>query len=408
MRPRRPWAITGALSVTETVSYGILFYAFTAFLVPMQRDLGLSTAELTGAFSVSILVSAAAGIPVGRYLDRHGPRGLMTAGALAGTALVVAWSRVDGLLAFYAVWVGIGLAMAAVLYEAAFTVLAKHFVLPAERRRAMTVVTLVAALASFIFVPLSQALIDAYGWRDALVILAVILGAVTIPLHALVLRDAPRPAPEHEHEHGRSAEAGAVLRSADFWGLSAAFFLAHLAAVATVVLAIPLLLERGHSAGFAAFAVGLAGISQIPGRAVFGPLAARVTPATATATVLGLAAAGIVLVASVDAAWAVLAGFVVLGMGNGMATLARATVIADRYGPAAYGTIAGVAGSVTIVARAVAPVTAAVYAAAVGYPALLWTLAAIGAVAAALAYWAEGGAGSRSLSPVSIPTRGEA
>ena len=65
--------------------------------------------------------------------------------------------------------------MAAVLYEPAFTVLAKHFPAAAERRRAMTALTLVAALASFIFLPLAQALIEAYGWRDALLVLAVIL-----------------------------------------------------------------------------------------------------------------------------------------------------------------------------------------------------------------------------------------
>ena len=58
--------------------------------------------------------------------------------------------------------------MAAVLYEPAFIVLAKHFPDAGERRRAMTALTLVAALASFIFLPLSQALIDAHGWRDAL------------------------------------------------------------------------------------------------------------------------------------------------------------------------------------------------------------------------------------------------
>ncbi len=82
--------------------------------------------------------------------------------------------------------------MAAVLYEPAFTVVAKHFTAAAERRRAMTAMTLVAALASFIFLPLSQALIDAYGWRDALLILAAVLAVVTVPLHALVLRPAPR------------------------------------------------------------------------------------------------------------------------------------------------------------------------------------------------------------------------
>ena len=147
------------------MSWGILYYAFAVFLVPMQRDLGFTAAELTGAFSIAMLVSGAAGIAVGRYLDRHSPRGLMTLGSVAGVALVIAWSQVDGLAAFYAIWVAIGLVMAAVLYEPAFTVLAKHFPATEQRRRAMTAMTLVAALASFIFMPLAQALIDAHGSR---------------------------------------------------------------------------------------------------------------------------------------------------------------------------------------------------------------------------------------------------
>lgn len=384
----RRWAIAGALSLTETVSYGVLYYAFAAFLVPMQQDLGYSTAQLTGAFSAAILVSALAGIPLGRYLDRHGPRGLMTAGSVFATLLVLAWSRVDDLVAFYAVWVAIGLTMAAVLYEAAFTVLAKHFTEPAERRRAMTAMTLVAALASFIFVPLAQALIDAYGWRDALVVLAVILGVVTVPLHALVLR-APPPSARRGAAGDVCPDVAVALRSADFWMLSAAFFLAQLAAIAVIVLAIPLLLERGHSAAFAAFAVGLIGISQIPGRVLFAPLAARLAPARSTSAAFALAFAGIVIVVSVPGGWAVLTGFVLLGVGNGMTTLARATVIADRYGQGAYGTIAGVAASIPIAARALAPVAAALYATAVGYSMLLWTLAMLALAAAALAYRAE-------------------
>ena len=98
----RAWGIVGALSVTETVSWGILYYAFAAFLIPMHDDLGYSTAQLTGAFSLALAVSALAGIAVGRHLDRHSPRALMTLGSIAGAALVVAWSQVDGLVAFYA------------------------------------------------------------------------------------------------------------------------------------------------------------------------------------------------------------------------------------------------------------------------------------------------------------------
>ena len=75
----RAWGIVAALSVTETVSWGILYYAFAVFLVPMQRDLGYSRRELTGAFSIAICVSGVAGIAVGRVLDRRSPRALMTA-----------------------------------------------------------------------------------------------------------------------------------------------------------------------------------------------------------------------------------------------------------------------------------------------------------------------------------------
>jgi hypothetical protein len=147
----RAWGIVGALSITETVSWGIVYYAFAVFLVPMQRELGFSTAQLTGAFSLALLISAVAGIAVGRYLDRHSPRGLMTAGSIAATALVLAWSRLRDLAALYVLWAALGVVMATVLYEPAFTVLAKWFPGAAQRR-------------------------------------ALILGAITIPLHAVVLR----------------------------------------------------------------------------------------------------------------------------------------------------------------------------------------------------------------------------
>jgi len=67
----------------------------------MQHHLGYSAAQLTGAFSIALLVAGLAGIAVGRHLDRHGPRALMTGGSIAGVALVLSWSQVDDLAAFY-------------------------------------------------------------------------------------------------------------------------------------------------------------------------------------------------------------------------------------------------------------------------------------------------------------------
>jgi MFS family permease len=385
----RAWGIVGALSVSETVSWGILYYAFAVFLLPMQHELGYSAAQLTLAFSLALLVSAVAGLAVGRYLDRHSPRGVMTAGAIGGVLLVLAWSQVHGLAALYAVWLGVGVVMAAVLYEPAFVVLAKWFADPGERRRAMTALTLVAALASFIFLPLSQALIDAHGWRAALVILAGILALVTVPLHAVVLRKAPETRAGLQSTR-QSASADEALRSLSFWLLSSGFFLATVAGIAVVVQGIPFLLEHGYGTSFAAFAIGVIGISQIPGRVLYSAGARLLPESLRTAAVFGLVTLGALLVVvGVDVVPAVLAGMVLLGMGNGMATLARATVIADRYGSAAYGTIASVAAAATIGARAAGPVLAAVYAAAVGYGALLVTLSAIAVLAALLAYGAE-------------------
>ena len=168
------------------------------------------------------------------------------------------------------------------------------------------------------------------------------------------------------------------------------FFLATVSGIAVVVQGIPFLLEHGYGASFAAFAIGLIGVSQIPGRLLFAVAGPRLPERLRTVAVFVLIAAGIVLVVvGAEVPAAVIAGMVLLGMGNGMATLARATVIADRYGPAAYGTIASVAGAGTMGARAVAPVTAAAWAATVGYGAMLMTLAAIAALAALLAYGAE-------------------
>lgn len=382
----RASVVTGALSATELVSWGVLYYGFAVFLTPMREEFGAGTGQLTGAFSAGVLMSAVAGVAVGRHLDRGGARGLMTAGSVAGVVLVLAWSQVQSVAMLYVVWIGLGVVMAAVLYEPAFTVLAKHHPDPASRRRAMTVLTLVGALASFIFLPLSQLLVEALGWRDALVVLAVVLAVVTVPLHALALRE---PDAQVRAATAVGAPAARALRSRGFWLLSAAFVLATVAAMAMMIHAIPYLTGRGMSPAWAAGALGLVGISQIPGRLVFAPLARRLSPARSSVAVFLLIAAGVALVVSAPVGWMTVGGLVVLGVGNGMATLARATAMADLYGTGAYGTIAGVAAAATTTARAAAPVVAAVFAAAFGYVALLWVLVGLAVLAALLAHCAE-------------------
>src|SRR5207248_3252543 len=150
--------LVAALSVTETFTWGIVYYGFPVFLRPMEQDLGDSRVAVTAAFSIGLGVSALASISVGRWLDARGPRALMTAGSVLATALTFAWARVESLPALYAVWFLMGFAMAATLYEPAFAVVVSWFA--RGRDRALLTVTLVAGLASTIFMPIEAALLE--------------------------------------------------------------------------------------------------------------------------------------------------------------------------------------------------------------------------------------------------------
>lgn len=109
------WRIVAVLAITETVSWGILYYAFAVFLLPMQHELGFTRTTMTGAYSLAVLLTGLVGVPLGRWIDRHGARASMTTGSLAGAGLVAAWSQVHTVLGLYLVFAGIGVASAAVL-----------------------------------------------------------------------------------------------------------------------------------------------------------------------------------------------------------------------------------------------------------------------------------------------------
>lgn len=110
--------MVAVFAVTQTVGYGVL-YSFSVFLTTMARDLRTSTTVVTGALTASLLAGAAVAVPVGRWLDRRGGRGLMVCGSITATFLVLLWSQVRSVSELYAVWIGIGIASTAVLYGVA-------------------------------------------------------------------------------------------------------------------------------------------------------------------------------------------------------------------------------------------------------------------------------------------------
>ncbi|MGW4963995.1 MFS transporter [Nonomuraea sp. NPDC004186] len=372
--PKSPMWMIGALSITQTAGYGVLYYAFSVFIPPMSRDLHAGVAQLTGAITLAVLVSGVAAPLIGRWLDRHGGRGLMTLGSVLGGLAVLAWSQVRSVAQLYLVCGVLGVASAMVLYEAAFAVIVAWF--DATRRaRALLAVTIVAGFASSIFLPLTGFLVDLYGWRQALVILAAGYALTSVPLHALAVRS--RAAPPHVN---RREIVGAALRERPFWLLAAAFLTQTGAVSVMGVLLVTYLIALGHSPLFAAGVAGLLGVLSVTGRLVTTGLQGRWSVALITAVMFGVQGLAAVLLPLVgrSAAGAV-AGVVLFGLGFGVGTIARPALLADRYGTGAYASLSGALALPITVAKAVAPLLAAGIAQFAGYPAVM------GAVAAACA-----------------------
>ncbi|SDJ57284.1 MFS transporter [Nonomuraea jiangxiensis] len=374
---KSPARLIGALAITQTAGYGVLYYAFSVFIPPMSEDLDAGVAQLTGAITLAVLVSGLVAPAIGRLLDRRGGRGLMTAGSVLGSLAVLAWSQVSSVAQLYVVCGVLGVASAMVLYEAAFAVIVAWFD-AARRARALLAVTVVAGFASSIFLPLTGFLVDRYGWRQALVLLAAGYAVVAVPLHGLAVRHRPVAG-----SGDRRQIVGTAVRERPFWLLAAAF-LTQTGAVAVMgVLLVTYLIALGHRPVFAASVAGLLGVLSVTGRLVTTGLQARWRVALVTAVMFGLQGLAAVLLPLVGRSVpGAVAAVVLFGLGFGVGTIARPALLTGRYGSTAYASLSGALALPITVAKAVAPLLAAGIAQFVGYPAVMAAVAAACALGA--------------------------
>lgn len=372
------------LCATEITSWGVLYYAFAVLGPSIAQDTGWSVPLVTAAFSAGLVVSALAGIPVGQLLDRIGPRPVMAVGSVLAVPAVVAVALAPTLPLFFAAWLLAGVAMASTLYPPAFAALTRWW--GPRRVAALTALTVAAGLSSTVFAPLTAFLLDGLGWRGTYLVLAVVLGAVTLPGHVLGLRG-PWPAVERDGHHVRAQPPGVVLRSRAFVLVVLAISGGTFTAFAVVVGQVPLLIERGISTSMAAWALGLGGVGQVLGRLGYGRLAAALGTRARDATVLGLSAGTTALLGLLPGPVAVLVvAAMLVGAARGMLTLLQATAVADRWGAAHYGRLSGVLSAPVMLATALGPWAGAALASPLGgYPPVFVLLAGLGAVAALLA-----------------------
>lgn len=367
-----------ALSVGQIVCWAALYYAFTAFVLPMQRELGWSKPVLMGAYTFGLLVSAALSFAVGAALDRGHGRAVMTLGPLLGAAGMGLWAAGSNVLLLYAAWAVLGAAMAMTLYEPAFTIVTRLY--PARFREAVTAITLVGGFASTLCFPVVALLQSQLGWRAALGVIALVL-LLTAALHAWVLAGASvAPAPVRAAVEV-PASLGDALASRAFWALTTTFASFTFVAGAMWAHMAPALASKGLSEGDALTVLVCIGPAQVLGRLVFVFLGRRVPLRTLGLAVLGGMPLGCVLFALGQGLASLLAFALLFGMANGMATLVRGGLLPDYFGRAAIGRIGGAMSGVAQFARAGAPLAAAwVFVLLPGYRELVLLLAAFAAL----------------------------
>jgi predicted MFS family arabinose efflux permease len=350
-----PWTLVVSLSTAQLVSWGSIFYAFALFMDPMGQDLGWSKPALTAAYSLGLVASGFGAVPVGRWIDLGYGRAVMTAGSITAAALLALWSQVTSYPAFVALWIGLGLTMSAVLYEPGFAVLTRTLGLKA--RRGITVMTLLGGLASTVFIPLTHLLVEWFGWRGSLLVLAGLNLGFCAAIHVLVI---PPQRPRHARQPDEGAQqtegARRVLGSPAFWGFVATTVLQGFVATGIPMHFLPLLVERGFTLSSAVTAYAVVGAAQVAARLVTG-LGERILSLKVIGliTMLGWALSLGLLPFVPGGSWAIIGFAALYGAANGMMTILRALLPPELFGQADYGTIQGMIATPVNFTRAAAP-----------------------------------------------------
>lgn len=253
---------------------------FAVFLLPVSGEFGWSRTEAATIYAVLMLCLGVFSPVAGRLFDRFGPAilfpigmGCLALGPFLASQLTALWQFQLGL----GVIVGFGMASLGIAVQSAL--LSRWFA--GSLTTAIAVVSGAAGVGVITFSPLSQLLIDAYGWRDAykgVALAALCLSALIVfaPWRRIAVGrpDLARPA-------GKGAGAGSAwtfrraVRSRPFWTLFSVHILTANSMFAVQPQLVAFLVERGFDPILAASAFGVAGVSATVGLLAFGVIADR-------------------------------------------------------------------------------------------------------------------------------------
>ena len=200
------------LGISQLVCWGISYYLIGVFGDLIVAELGWSRTLVYGGFSMALLVMGLSSPLVGRMIDRFGGGRVMAGGSVLCALGCAGLAVTQTLVAYYAAWICLGLAMRSTLYDAAFAALAR--IGGPGAGRSIAQITLLGGLASTCFWPIGHFLAEAFGWRGALFAYAG-FAILTLPFHLAIPSDrhedsvaserqrSPPPLELHRRDRGR-------------------------------------------------------------------------------------------------------------------------------------------------------------------------------------------------------------
>lgn len=347
------WIIAAAGMGIYTLLIGATFNAYGLFVVPVAQDLHLSRADANTGLILMNLGGAIVAPFLGRVLDRVSARVVvMVSAALFGCGLITLAKSQSLWLSAIVLATLVPLAVQGAASLTMPTLIARWF--NAQRGRAMAVTILGMSLGGVVITPIVGALIDAQGWRTALLAIGVV-GAAAILALALVIRERPGPS---DVEPGASAtvtsaraidlaqgagpmKVGTILKMTSFWTIAGAAAIASGIGQGLLATLAPLARDQGYSMMQAAGLISVMGALGIAAKlllSIIGDMLNRVLMLT------GVFVAGAILNACLlfsQTYVSLLACAAILGFINGFMTPVFYALLADRFGAASFGTVRG-------------------------------------------------------------------
>jgi hypothetical protein len=360
-RPRLSDPMLGAvvaLGITQITAWGTSYYCLGVLAGPISRDTGWSRGFVFLGFTVALLVMGVVSSAVGRAIDRHGGRAVMTLGTGLVSVGLFALSQVRGEAAYLVVWAFLGVGMRLCLYDAAFAALVQ--VAPSRGRMAISYLTLFGAFASSVFWVVGHALNEQLGWRQTLVVFAVINLAVCLPLHwfGLARREpdrvaepttGPVPSPDGPPLTGTTRSI-AIALFALIMSLNGFVF-----GVISVQL-VPLLEAAGLATAAAVWVASLKGVAQFGGRVVEIVFARNLRAITVGRIAIGVLPPALALLLVGTSHLPLVVAFTLLmGASQGVITIVRGAVPLALFGAKGYGAVLGLIATPVLVVNAASP-----------------------------------------------------